>query len=172
MVIAEVRYRRDFMKDGRMDLMARVIAISIFVVLMFVGTAMGEVSREGPVAEWHFDEGTGNIVKDSSGNGNDGIIYSATWVDGKFGKALSFDGVDDYVDVTGPTGTFNELTIETWVKINQYKEYGKIVDFAKEDKNINRFTLQTNSNGIDFTLNGGNSGNTGYTSWLIDVLCG
>jgi hypothetical protein len=30
------------------------------------------------VAEWHFDEGTGNVVKDSSGNGNDGYTVKNT----------------------------------------------------------------------------------------------
>lgn len=44
------------------------------------------------------DEGSGNVVKDISGNGNDGVVYGAMWVDGKFGKALSFDGKDEYID--------------------------------------------------------------------------
>jgi len=44
-----------------------------------------------------FDEGSGAIVKDRSGNGYQGTIYGASWIDGKKGKALSFDGVNDYV---------------------------------------------------------------------------
>jgi hypothetical protein len=38
---------------------------------------MGEVTRTGLVAEWHFD----GDAKDSSGNGNDGTIYGAIFVD-------------------------------------------------------------------------------------------
>jgi len=46
-----------------------------------------------------FNEGSGNIAYDSSFYNNHGTIYGAVYTDGKFGKALSFDGVDDYVEV-------------------------------------------------------------------------
>jgi uncharacterized protein (TIGR02145 family) len=53
----------------------------------------------GPVAYWSFDEGYASTTYDRIGN-NDGTLQSNTlWVDGKFGKALSFDGTDDYVSV-------------------------------------------------------------------------
>jgi type II secretory pathway pseudopilin PulG len=60
---------------------------------------------QGLVGYWSFDEGSGNIARDYSGNGNNGTLYNfnftatSGWVDGKVGKALSFDGVDDYVEV-------------------------------------------------------------------------
>ena len=44
--------------------------------------------------------GAGKIMHDCSPMGNNGRIYGATWVEGKFGKALKFDGVDDYVNVS------------------------------------------------------------------------
>jgi len=76
-------------------------------------------SDEGLVAEWHFDEGSGSVLKDSSGNGNDGVIYGATWVEGKYGKALSFDGVDDYVEVIESKSSRPEtITIDSWIKLN------------------------------------------------------
>ena len=55
--------------------------------------------NSGLVAYWDFDDGSGNILHDKSGNGNDGTIYNATWVKGVSGDALSFDGVDSYVEV-------------------------------------------------------------------------
>jgi len=51
------------------------------------------------IGYWSFDEGSGTTAYDSSGNGNNGAIYGATWDNGAYGKALSFDGVDDYVSV-------------------------------------------------------------------------
>jgi len=97
-----------------------IIGILIAIAVLAVMPAGVQAqSDDGLVAEWHFDEGYGSVLKDSSGNGNDGTIYGATWVDGKFGKALSFDGVDDYVDCGNDRifdfGT-NTFTIETWVK--------------------------------------------------------
>jgi len=42
-----------------------------------------------------------NSLIDNSGNGNHGRIYGATPVDGISGKALAFDGVNDYCSVSG-----------------------------------------------------------------------
>ena len=50
------------------------------------------------VAHYTFDEGEGAILKDHSGNGNDGTIHGATWVKRGNGYALQFDGTDDYVE--------------------------------------------------------------------------
>jgi hypothetical protein len=74
----------------------------------------------GLVGWWRFDEGTGNIAKDSSEYGNDGTVYGATWVDGKYGKALSFDGTSNYVSVLH-NSVFSapaNLTVEGWFKPN------------------------------------------------------
>ena len=72
------------------------------------------------MAEWHFDEGVGSVLADSSGNGNDGVIHGATWVEGTYGGALSFDGVDDYVDVGRQPELINfgteDFTVEAWEK--------------------------------------------------------
>ena len=46
---------------------------------------------------YHFDEGQGTVAKDSSGHGYDGEIRGAEWVEGRFGKALRFDGAADCV---------------------------------------------------------------------------
>ena len=87
------------------------------IMLSIMPAGVQAQSDEGLVAEWHFDEGAGSVVEDSSGNGNDGVIYGATWVDGKFGKALSFDGVDDYVDL--PIRDINSAFSQSvWIKTN------------------------------------------------------
>ena len=66
-----------------------------------------------------FNEGSGNIAYDSSFYNNHGTIYGATWTDGKFGKALSFDGVDDYVDCGNDTSLRpSRITYEAWFKAN------------------------------------------------------
>ena len=69
------------------------------------------------VLELRFEENSGSLAFDSSGNGNHGDIYGATWTDGKFGKALSFDGVDDYVSVPYSANLYvpNEVTLTAWI---------------------------------------------------------
>ncbi len=61
-------------------------------------------------------------VKDVSKYGHVGIIHGATYVDGKYGKALRFDGVDDYVSFgNGREPEFQitkSITIAAWVKHN------------------------------------------------------
>lgn len=46
---------------------------------------------------WKYDEGTGNIAYDSSGNDFNGTINGAAWINGHSGEALNFDGLDDYI---------------------------------------------------------------------------
>lgn len=74
----------------------------------------------GLAIHYNFDEGSGTILTDQSGNNNNGTINGATWTTGVSGGALSFDGVDDYVDL--PNGdTYlnpNAGTIAMWYKAN------------------------------------------------------
>jgi len=66
----------------------RRIGIDVWVLLTIAlfGLPAGvqAQSDDGLVAEWHFDEGSGGVLVDSSGNWNDGVIHEAMWVEGKF----------------------------------------------------------------------------------------
>jgi hypothetical protein len=88
------------------------------VVFGCIRTASAEL-----VGYWSFDEGSGGIAKDESGNGNDGTLENGTeWTAGKFGAAVQFDGTDDYVNL-GNVDTFSitgDLTFSLWVKISAY----------------------------------------------------
>lgn len=66
-----------------------------------------------------MDEGAGNKVFDRSGNGNHGFYNgtsSQTWMDGKIGGALRFDGVDDFVEApTIDISSWSGITVSAWV---------------------------------------------------------
>jgi hypothetical protein len=55
------------------------------------------------VAHWKFDEGSGTTAADATGNGNTGEVNGPQWTKSRFGSALSFDGVDDYVQIKTPS---------------------------------------------------------------------
>jgi len=73
------------------------------------------VDWEEEKAYYRFDTGSGTTLVDSSGNGNDGIISGASWVSGKFGNALEFDGENDYVNISdSPSLSLKNMTITFW----------------------------------------------------------
>ena len=83
------------------------------------------------VAMWHFDEGKGSDVEDSSGNSNDGTFHTGIgvdigqkWVGGIRGTALLFDGRDDYVDCGSKASLqiADEITVSAWVKLMEASE--------------------------------------------------
>jgi hypothetical protein len=65
---------------------------------------------------WNFDEGSGTVASDSSGNGLTGTLFEATWDTGQQGSALSFNDTG-YVETgyAGVTGTASR-TCCAWIK--------------------------------------------------------
>lgn len=69
------------------------------IFLLITLPSLAKIDPANITGMWLFDEGKGGSATDASGNGNDGEIHGAKWVDGKFGKALEFDGVSNWVEV-------------------------------------------------------------------------
>jgi glucose/arabinose dehydrogenase len=72
----------------------------------------------GLVGGWGFDEASGTGVTDGSGRGNNGTISGATRTTaGRFGSALTFDGVNDWVTVpdSASLDLSTRATLEAWV---------------------------------------------------------
>jgi len=82
-------------------------------------TVQKQIAVAGLVAAYAFEEGAGTVVGDASGRGNPGMVSGATWTTaGRNGKALSFDGVDDWVTVADAPSLdlSTAMTLEAWVK--------------------------------------------------------
>jgi len=93
---------------------------SLLTVLLVIG-GPGKVyadAEKGLIGHWTFDEGQGELARDSSGNKHHGRIVGADWCKGHSGKALQFNGKDAFVDC----GTSDRLnltkayTIEAWIR--------------------------------------------------------
>lgn len=100
----------------------------------------------GKVLHLSFNEPSGNKVYDNSGYKNDGTIYGAQRVTSRFGKALRFDGVDDYVDLGDPEVVRNldSITVSAWFKPDKIK-WHRVV--AKWDAGKSEFILYPSNNG-------------------------
>lgn len=72
----------------------------------------------GLVAGYGFDEGAGSTTADASGAGLGGSIQNASWVAGRFGNALSFNGTNAWVTVNDAPGLrlTTGMTLEAWVR--------------------------------------------------------
>jgi hypothetical protein len=93
----------------------------LLVVALFINFASDCFSAVDPnIVLWlPFDEGTGTVAKDSSSYKNDGAITGAKWVAGKYGSALSFDGISNVVEVKSTNDlqlSDQGLTIALWFK--------------------------------------------------------
>lgn len=80
------------------------------------------------VALWHFNKGNGQVVRDATGNGNDGVLGSGDQVDdndpqwtndGYAGSALGFSGGQYVVVQNDGSFDLSEGTIELWFRLNE-----------------------------------------------------
>ena len=80
------------------NLIKMSIAAFVMVCWMMI-PSYAAINPDNIMGMWLFNEGNGNTAKDSSNNKNNGTVHGAKWVDGKFGKALEFNGTDNWVEV-------------------------------------------------------------------------
>ena len=138
----------------------RKITILTMALLMVSATSV----QAELVACWHLD---GN-ADDSSDNSNHGTVYGgAGYVDGMFGQALSFDGVDDYVDC-GSSATLKptqDITIEMWVKPGSTQNtYADILGGHQNNQGYVVQQVGDNTNLYCFAYNNNGTG-TGWQAW-------
>jgi len=101
-----------------------LVSLVLVLSMALTGTTKAEL-----VGWWRFDEGSGTIANDSSGNGNDGTFNGdPQWVVGYFGGALEFDGTDDWLDCgNDPSLDLTTWTITFWLKVNENKNYNGFI---------------------------------------------
>jgi hypothetical protein len=98
--------------------------------LSTAGTTKGDVWSFQTLVEpnlvswWRFDEDTGTIAYDSAGDNDGQLIGGPVWTTGHIEGGLSFDGVNDYVDVQDdPSLRFSQyssFTFALWVNPMSY----------------------------------------------------
>jgi hypothetical protein len=101
------------------------------------------------VAAFGFDENGGTIANDNSGNSNNGALTNGpAWsASGKYGGAISFDGINDLVNVADANSLdlATAMTLEAWVKPSNVTGYKAIL--CKENGTSNlAYALCANDN--------------------------
>lgn len=152
-----------------------IIFSLLFIALPTPRTATAAVlarppSNLGLVGYWNFDEGAGTVAGDSSGSGNHGTITGATWVDGKRGKALDFNGTSDFVDLFNPTSLYvsGDVTLSAWVKprtLNSNFARNVIVSGRRtESSPVYGLLVSPTSVGTSFQTDNLSNGSLGYVN--------
>jgi hypothetical protein len=137
----------------------------------------GQMAKDGnTIGLWHLDDGAGQTVSDSSGNGHNGTLGAAAmpsaddpkWGPGRFGGGLLFDTTNcgamqpdpDCQWVQIPTGAIpfpNGFTVELWFKpLNPYGSAGGFGRLFGTD-NISASVEAASGNFVDCSIGDGNN---------------
>ena len=86
------------------------------------GNVVWNAIPDSGVSRWGFDEGSGSTAIDSWGN-NDGTINGATYTTTSYvgSHALSFDGIDDEVNIP-EFPAFSSYSMAAWLRPNNVTE--------------------------------------------------
>ena len=141
-------------RRGRLHQSARLtLTLAVLVVTSAVTLRAQSVP---PAAYLTFDEGTGTVAHDSSGNGYDATLQGgAGWTPGIVGPfALSLPGTGgSYADIPADiVDTTQSFTVAAWVRLDRLGGYQT---FVSEDSGFqSAFFLQTrgDTNTFTFTL--------------------
>lgn len=96
------------------------------------GSAVKVPAPEGPSAAYALDETSGTAAKDAAGAHNATVSGTASWVEGKYGKALNFNGENTCAQVANSSDLqlSGPFTLEAWVKPSNTTQWAPI--FYKE----------------------------------------
>ena len=103
----------------------------IYLVSLISVLSMANIAPAELVGHWRFDEGTGTITRDSSGNGHDGSFEGSTaWVrpgwDG-VGSCLQFGGAGDRVTIEPFDLTGSGITLAAWVNVTNFQDDARLL---------------------------------------------
>jgi PKD repeat protein len=160
-------------RDAKINMLVYTL-LSVLVVFGMVNWADAVIDEGSLVGVWLFDENEGEIAHDSSDNGNDAEFQGAPqWVDGKFGKALWFNGSTDYVaapdseslDING-----DQLSIVAWINGEDWPAANHVVRKVADGDTSAIYILRVQPDTVRIYLNtgGGDEITDGVTVLPVD----
>ncbi|HAA10917.1 MAG TPA: hypothetical protein DCE41_04135, partial [Cytophagales bacterium] len=127
----------------------------------FTPACLDATKTNSTLGLWNFNEDSGNLAADSSGNGFDATLVGALRATDKVcinepapKGVVSFDGEDDYIDLGVEVGN-GVRTIEMWFKLDSAID-PSLSDFVtlasreiSDQDNTNEFALSFQPSGVD-----------------------
>lgn len=109
------------------------------------------------IGHWTLDETSGTTAADSSGKGMNGTLmnglsFTGNSVTGQVGRALQFDGSDDYIDIPDGYNDFTKgCTISLWAYPTAVRTWSRFIDFGNASASDNIwFGRQNNTGNLAF----------------------
>jgi len=108
-----------------------------------IGTIFSDDCVAAPLglADWYKAEGNAN---DSAGNHHGTLENGATLATGNTGQAFSFDGVNDYVNISSTINLGSAFTIELWIYPTSSVNYQNLVANSYPSANFGTFYFHSN----------------------------
>ncbi len=150
------------------------LAFSVFYIMLMACPGFALVEPGSIVAIWLCDEGDGDTVADTSGNGYEGsFVGDVNWADGEFGSALEFPGAaGSRVEIPHDDAlTLEEWTITAWVKLSSAPDWTVIVVKALGNGTQN-YSLDLDGGGRVFAevTSGGGWSDCSSTTTIYDEI--
>jgi hypothetical protein len=106
----------------------KTYALFCLVILSVISGAHAQTdifqSFPEPAIYFNFNEGSGNYALDASGNGNAGTIHGAARIEsGGCGKAISLNGINNYVEIpfSSQNHPINAITVSLWFYADSFE---------------------------------------------------
>jgi alpha-N-arabinofuranosidase len=156
----------------RFRIAAAITAMLASVLTIATPAAAAQQAAPKPLAHWAFDEGSGTVAQDSSGNGHTGTLVGANagWGSGIIGPHSLAVTPQSSVDASANiVDTAHSFSVSAWVKLNSLTGYQTFV--SVDGTNLSGFFLQlrADSGTFAFTVPTSDStatgGATAYAPW-------
>ncbi len=128
-------------------------AAALLILGVLTDSGHAAIDRKSAVGIWLFDEGGGGIARDSSGNGNDGMLLPADggpqWTGrSQFGGALEFDGSGVYIEFpTGENLKTPHFTFMAWFNTRKLNGYGHIWQTGTDWNDMAGYVVRVHQDG-------------------------
>jgi hypothetical protein len=119
-----------------------------------IQTGTGNPTPAGDVvAHYDFNETSGSIAADLSGNGQQANVNGGSWGTGRNGNALLFNGTAAYASLPGGlVSSVNDFTIAAWVRVNTHNGWARLFDFGAGTDRYMFLTPKAEGTGMRFAI--------------------